>query len=236
LRAGPGVWLWLLAASAWAASDLVSPIGAQAEPPAPWHVTGMPHQRKPFTRFTVEDFDGRRTLRVESDHAYGNLAHPLHDLRAGTLAWSWRVDQPIVGADLTRKSGDDAALKVCAAFDMPIARVPFFERQLLRLVSTQTAEPVPAATLCYVLDTSSLPGNTLLHNAFTHRIRFIVVHASPGQWSDERHDLAADFLRAFGDESSEVPPLAGIAIGADSDNTGSHSVAHLEALRLMPEP
>lgn len=211
------------------AADLAALAGPGPAPPPPWRVAGLPHQTKPLSRFSVVDLEGHRVLRVESDHAYGNLVHPLPAVRAGVLQWRWRVDQPLTGADLHKRSGDDAAIKVCALFDMPLARVPFVERQLLRLAETRAGEKLPTATLCYVWDDTH-PDRMLIHNAFTHRVRFIVVHGTPRQWSQERHDLAADFQRAFGDESPDVPPLLAVAIGADSDNTGSHSVAHIEAL------
>lgn len=210
---------------------LTSPNGLGTSPPPPWHVVGMPRQSKPFTRFDVVEFEGQRTLRVESDHAYANLVHPLSGVRAGMLSWRWRVDEPVHGADLRQRSGDDAALKVCASFDLPRERVPFLERQVLRVIESQASEPLPNATLCYVWD-ATLASGTLLHNAFTHRIRFIVVHGTPRRWSDERHDLAADFARAFGDEAASVPPVIGVAVGADSDNTGSHSVGYLDSLVL----
>ena len=53
-------------------------------------------------------------------------------------------------------------------------------------------------------------------------------------WFDESRDIAADFKRAFGDESKVVPPALAVIVGADADNTQSHSVAHLDALRLEP--
>jgi len=211
---------------------LVSPIGAGPTPPAPWHVVGLPRQSKPFTRFTVAEIDGQRALRVEADHAYGNLVHPLPLVAAGVLAWRWRVDEPIAGADLRRRGGDDTALKVCALFALPDSQLPFLERQWLRFAEARAGEHVPTATLCYVWDASAIPHDTVLHNAFTHRVRFIVVHGTPRRWTEERHDLAADFLRAFGDEARTVPPLEGLLIGADSDNTRSHSVAWLDGLDM----
>jgi len=217
------------------AATLASPIGAGSEAPAPWRVVGLPQQSKPLTRFSVVEFDARRVLRVEADHAYGNLVHPLHDARAGTLAWRWRVDQPASGNDLRRKSGDDSALKVCAFFDLPMAQVPFVERQLLRIASSRAGEELPTATLCYVWD-EHLPQGTLLHSAYTHRVRYIVSHGTLQRWSEESHDLAADFLRAFGDDSADVPPLSAIVIGADTDNTGSHSIGYLSDLRLHSNP
>ena len=224
--------LVVAAAAAAEGLPLISPIGVGPAPPAPWHVVGLPRRSTAVTRFTVAEIDGRRALRIEADQAYGNLVHPLPNVGAGTLAWRWRVDAPIVGADLCRKAGDDAALKVCALFALPDSNVPFIERQLLRFAEARAGEHLPTATLCYVWDASAIAQGTLLHNAFTHRVRFIVVHGTPQRWSEERHDLAADFLRAFGDEAKVVPPLEGVLIGADSDNTGSHSVAWLDSLAL----
>jgi Protein of unknown function (DUF3047) len=228
------------ALAAWAtgsalAAELASPIGNGNEPAAPWRVVGLPQQAMPMTRFAVVAQGGERMLRVEAEGAYGNLVHALKDTRAGTLAWRWRVDQPAGGADLRKKSGDDTALKVCAFFDMPMARVPFVERQLLRVASSRSGEALPTATLCYVFDASLAPG-TLLRNAYTQRVRYIAAGGAPRQWHNESHDLTADFLRAFGDESREAPPLTAIVIGADTDNTGSHSIGFVGGLRLGTAP
>ena len=226
----------LLAASAapLAAAELAALVGSGSEPAAPWHFKGLPQQAKAATRFSVVELDQERVLRIEADDAYGNLVHELADVRAGTLAWRWRVDRPLSGADLRSKAGDDIALKVCALFDMPLARVPFVERQLLRIASARSGEKLPTATLCYIWD-AQLPQGTLLHNAYTHRVRYIsAAPGTPQRWSQARHDLAADFLRAFGDESREVPPLSAVLVGADSDNTGSRSLGYISDLRFIP--
>ena len=196
-------------------------------------MVGLPQQTKPLTRFSVETVDNQRVLRVEADRAYGNLVHPLKDVRAGTLSWRWRVEQPASGADLRRKNGDDAPLKVCAFFDLPLSDVPFIERQVLRIAAARAGEALPTAALCYVWD-EHLPQGTLLHNAYTHRVRYIVIHGTLLRWADEKHDLTADFRRAFGDDTQAVPLLTAVAIGADTDNTASHSVGHIGGLQLTP--
>jgi hypothetical protein len=206
-------------------------IGSDAAPPAPWRFEGLPQQKPPPTRFTVVERDGERVLRVEAERSYGTLVHPLNDAPAGSLSWRWRVDEPVAGADLRTKQGDDAALKVCAFFDMPIQRVPIIERQLLRLASSRVGKTLPTATLCYVWD-ASLPADTLVDNAYTARVRFITVRGDIGAWRSERRDLAADFRRAFGNESDTVPPLTAVLIGADADNTGGRSVGHVGNLTL----
>ena len=221
-----------------AAPSLLAPWGEPgSEPPAPWKPVGLPQQRQPMTRFTQVELDGRRALRVEANDAYGNLVHPF--AWAGPtlqLAWSWRVDRLIEGADLRSKKGDDVALKVCVLFDLSLDRVPFVERQLLRLARRRTGEDLPAATVCYVWD-AQLPAGTPLDNAYTRRVRYLVLQsgsAGPNEWRLERRDVAADFIALFGDESRQMPPVIAVAVGADTDNTHGHGIGHLGALALEP--
>ena len=85
-------------------------------------------------------------------------------------------------------------------------------------------------------DATLAPG-TLLHNAFTHRVRMIVLDSGEqhlGQWVKHKQDLAADFRRAFGQESATVPPLLAVLVGADSDNTGGQSLGYVGDVTLSP--
>ena len=221
-----------------AQAPALTPFGAAGgAPAAPWHVVGLPQQTKPFTQFSVVDIDGKRALKVESKEAYGNVVHPLAwTTTSAKLAWQWRIEEPIEASDLTQKVGDDTALKVCVFFDLSIDKVPFGDRQLLRFARSKTTEPVPAATICYVWD-AKLPAGTTLDNAFTKRMRYVVVRSGPqklNQWSSEKRDVTADFIKLFGTESDTVPPIIGIAIGADSDNTKSRSVGYVTGVALEP--
>ena len=110
------------------------------------------------------------------------------------------------------------------------------DKSLLAVARAMSGEKVPAATLCYVWD-NTLPVGTLLENAFTSRIRMIVVDSGSkalGQWVSHRRDLAADFQRAFGHEFPTLPPLEAVAVGADADNTGGHSVGFVGDVTLSP--
>jgi hypothetical protein len=209
--------------------------GAGGAPQAPWKVVGLPQQTKPFTRFSVVEMDGKRALKIEADLSYGNLVHPVKDAATpAQLSWQWRIEKPIEAADLREKRGDDTAVKVCVFFDLPMDNVPFADRQLLRLARSKTSDPVPTATVCYVWDTK-LPAGTTLDNAFTRRMRYIVLESGTdrlNKWVGEKRDVAADFLKVFSDESKTVPPIVGIAVGADSDNTQSHSVAYVSGVAL----
>lgn len=207
--------------------------GSGASAPAPWRAVGLPGGKVPQARFDVTELDGTRVLRVRSNASYGTLNHPAGPA-AGTLRWRWRIDEPVAGADLRRKDGDDAPLKLCAMFDLPLEALGLVERSLMRLARARSAEPLPAATLCYLWD-ATVPAGTVLPNAYTARVRFMVLDsgaAALGRWQGHERDLAADFKQAFGQESPAVPPLLAIVVGADSDNTGGSSLAYLADLLL----
>ena len=248
------IWITTGLSTIWLASALAQPqpvlqgpappltpfsSASMGEAPAPWRVAALPGANKPPTRFDITPIDGQRVLRVQADRSYANLVHELPHLVPATgaqLRWRWRLDQPLLDTDLRRREGDDSALKVCLLFDMPLERLGLLERNLLRAARSLSAENLPSATLCYVWDNTLAPG-TLLHNAFSRRLRMIVVDSGGqqlGQWVTHTRDLAADFQRAFGEESATLPPLQALLVGADADNTGGQSVGYVGDVTLSP--
>ena len=224
-------------AGAQSASLLAPLFGVKPELSPQWRTAGLPDQTLPRTVFSSVSLDGHSVLRVEALASYGNLAHevpPASSAATLWLSWRWRVDQFVAGSDLRHKSTDDNAVKVCAMFDLALARLPFAERWRLRVARSRSAEPLPAATVCYVWD-RLLPAFTALPNAYTRRMRYMVLQGPPlelSQWRSERRDLTADFLRLFGDEATEIPPLVSILVGADADNTRGHGLAYVADLVL----
>jgi Protein of unknown function (DUF3047) len=212
-------------------------------PPAPWRFEGLPNQKAPATQYEVVQEPGRpgersTALRVQAERSYGNLVHPLTPAAdAGSLSWRWRLDKPVerTQGSLHDKAGDDAALKVCALFDLPQQAVPLAERWLLRLAESRSGRKLPRATLCYLFD-NSLPPGSLVTNPYTARVRAIVLGGALQRWHEERRDLAADFLRAFADEAKTVPPVTAIVIAGDADNTGSSTLGYVDALRWSAGP
>jgi hypothetical protein len=225
----------LLVLAVSAQTNAIQPFGTGPAPAAPWTVIGLPNQKKPYTRFELTEVDGQRALRVEAQQAFGNLVQRVRvEPAAGTLSWRWRVDQFPTDADLKRRAGDDTALKVCIFFDLSIDKVPADQRRALEFARKRKPE-APAATICYVWD-ERLAADTVLPNAFTPRMRYIVLESGTAdlrRWRDARRDIAADFLRLYGDETKEVPPVLGVGIGGDSDNTKSRSLAYIADLALV---
>lgn len=238
MRVAHRVAVTCLAAAAAAPTAAFPPL-VQAGAIGPgWRPVNLPQQTLPFTQYSVETVDGREALRVQAQASYGNLVHEVKPAAAAPrlLKWSWRVQQPNPASDPRTKAGDDLPLKVCLSFDLAADRVPFVERQLLRLARSRTGEPLPAATLCWVWAAAPVKGE-LLPNPYTRRVRYIVLRSmedSSSTWFEESRDVAADFQRAFGDESPVLPPVTALIVSGDADNTGGASLAHVSALRGEP--
>lgn len=223
--------------AAWGAGLEPLALGTGPEPPAPWHVVGLPLQQKPYTRFSIVEIDGVRVLRLDADHSYGNLVHPLPGgVPWRTLSWRWRIDVPNERANLRVAGGDDTAAEVCVMFDLPMDSVPFLEQQFVRLARLRSKDLLPTATVCYVWDAHFAAGTTLA-NAYTRRMRMIVLRGQGTalmSWAGERRDVRADFLALFGDETQEVPPIIGVSVSADADNTQTRTLSFIADLLLEP--
>ena len=236
-RSLAGLLAATLATAVLAAPAVLAPLVQGGRIAEPWHVVTLPQQSKPVTRYSFETVDGREALRIQVQSSYGNLVHELAAAEAPQrLRWSWRMQQPNTAVDLRSKAGDDAAVKVCMSFDMALDRVPFMERQVLRIARNRTGQDLPAATLCWVWGAAENKG-ALMPNAFSRRVRTIVLRNGSdalATWFEESRDVAADFRRAFGDESAEPPPLSAIIVAGDGDNTGGASLAFVSGLRMEP--
>ena len=207
---------------------------------AGWQVANLPDQKPPATRYSAEMVGERAALRLDARASYGNLLHALPAVpplaAPARLQWAWRVALPNPGTDVRGKPGDDVAAKVCLSFDLPLAQVPFGERTLLRLARSRTGQNLPAATLCWVWGGPE-PAGGVIDNAFSRRVRYVVLRTAAhpsATWFEETRDIAADFRRAFGDETQTLPPLTAVLVGADADNSGGKSLAHIADLRFVP--
>lgn len=224
-------------------SSQIAPLSASADSEQAWRFVGLPN--KPdiaATRFELGQTDGVSGVQLITDRSYGTWAHEWSGT-AGTLAWRWRLDEALNAgtrpADIQRKDGDDAALKVCVMFDHALDRVPFGERTLLRLARSITGENLPSATVCYLWDPLQASA-VQAANPYTRRVRYVVVQGNEAplkQWLPESRNVAQDFVALFGDELpagsgvGAVPPVSAVVIGADSDNTQARSRAWVADVR-----
>lgn len=189
-----------------------------------WNVTTLPDIDP--TRFTLIEDDGRTVVRADAAGTAASLTRSVawDAAEQPWLNWRWRIDQVVKRSDIATKQGDDFAARLYVFFDFPLDRLSLVERTKLRVARWLYGDRIPAAALCYVWANGE-PVGTTAWNAYTSRVRMIVLRNASdavGSWVDERRDLAADFRAAFGDVA---PRVTGLAVAADTDQTGESVMA-----------
>ncbi len=192
-------------------------------------------RRKPAARMAIVRDGAGDVFSIDANHAAGAIAQVLNLPAATTLTWRWKVDHSVAAADLSRKSGDDFAARLYVFFDVPRAQLSWLQRMQLSLARRTLGHAMPTAALCYVWDNRHATG-TIAPSPYYNQMRTIVLqsgNAHAGTWQTQRRDLAADFRTAFG---RAAPRVTGIALAADTDNTGAQVKAWFGDLTLVPDP
>jgi len=204
--------------------------------PKEWLHQTLPSVERP-NRFDLLADDGITVLRVISDDSASSLAiaQRIDPTATPLLRWRWWVSNAVAGSDLRRKAGDDYAARVYVLFALPAERLSVGARMKIAAARVLYGADLPAAALCYVWGTAQAAGESGW-NAYSDRLRMIVVdsgNAHAGQWQAVVRDVAADFRAAFGDP---VPTISGVALAADTDNTGGRVEARFSDLWFEARP
>ncbi|CAH1198627.1 conserved exported hypothetical protein [Candidatus Nitrotoga sp. BS] len=196
-----------------------------ADVPSPWQVVQLNSKVSP-TRYRVTRWDDILAIEATAEQSMALLARPVEvDLnRTPVLCWRWRVDAPLVKADMATKEGDDYAARVYVSFAMPASALSFMTRVKLKLARSIYGDAVPDAAINYVWD-NRYPVGTRKPNAYTDRTRMIVAEsgtANAGKWVVARHDVQKDMITEFGTEQARLIQLS---VASDTDNTGERAHA-----------
>jgi hypothetical protein len=189
------------------------------------------------TRYALVRDGDAVVLRADADASASGVVHRLDGPAAARpmLSWRWKIADVVTAGDPRRKDGDDYAARVYVTFRYDPSRVSAVERAKYALAKQLDGEYPPHAGLTYVWD-ARLPPGTVLPNAYTDRVRMIVVRsgaAEAGRWVAETRNVLEDYRRAFGEEP---PPVSGIAVMTDTDQTGGRATAWYGDIRFMPAP
>jgi len=139
------------------------------------------------------------------------------------LEWRWMVESFPEGADVAKNTTDDAAARIYVTFDYDdLGVVDRLKLMLLRRVGYSEA---PSRALNYLWATR-LDRDEVQGSSYTDQIQMLAVRSGSrqvGQWVRERRNVLADYRRVFGEDP---PPVNGVAIMTDTDNTGSTAKAY----------
>jgi hypothetical protein len=148
-----------------------------------------------------------------------------------TLAWEWKTDALVPGADNRDRKREDAPLRMLVAFDGDIDALPAEEKKRFQRAKTLTGRTPPYAVLMYIW-TDHVPVGTVIPSAHTSQVKMLAVASGPGglgTWQALSRDLAEDYRKAFG---AEPGPVSGVAAMTDTDNTGEHAVGSYAGVRI----
>lgn len=134
-----------------------------------------------------------------------------------TLSWRWRIVRSLSDNDRERtRGGDDYVARVFALFgDRPFRRGD--------------------RALSYVWAGREPPGSRYRNPVISDVATFVVRSGDDyaERWMYEQRDLVTDFRTAFGEDP---PPLTGIAVVVDTDDTSSEAVSWFDDFRLEVTP
>ncbi|MFN0038327.1 MAG: DUF3047 domain-containing protein [Burkholderiales bacterium] len=201
--------------------------------PAPWRFSAVPKVKK-HTRYSLVEDAGITVLRAEANASMASLTHALKiDPNVlPVINWRWKIDNLVDKSDPTSKDRDDFPARIYVLFDYDIRKLSFGTRTKIQMGRALYGADIPVAALCYVWD-ARLARDTSMWSAYTDRVRVIVAEsgaANVGRWVELQRNVREDFRAAFGEDP---PPISGIAIATDTDNTGESVVAWYGDIRFL---
>lgn len=205
--------------------------------PADWKPLTFKHIPRHTVYTLVRDPQDGVVLRAQAEQSASGLLRAV-DLVAAErplLRWRWKAENLIEKGDVTRQEGDDYPARIYVSFRYTPERMSVLNRVKYTAARVVYGEYPPHAGLNYIWDAKA-PVGTVVANPFTDRVQMFVVESGPQhlrQWRVYERDIVADYRRAFGEDP---PPISGIALMTDADNTGEAAVAYYGDITLSPKP
>lgn len=137
-----------------------------------------------------------------------------------SVKMAWSVLEKAKNAKVTQGNLDDSSMRLVLAFDGDKRKWSAKDAVLSELSELMTGEPMPYATLMYVLCDECQEGAVIM-NQKTSRIRYLVVGKASGfegKWQFLKRNIHEDYLKTFQEAPGSLISL-GIMTDADNSNT-----------------
>lgn len=220
-----------LPAGVWA-DNRITPFSTMTDLDDGWEPLEFPKIDR-HTSYRLVEEDGTQVIEASTDNSASGLIARL-DLEPGEslmLKWRWKVSNVFDQGDARKKSGDDYPARIYVAFEFEPEKASWFERAKRKTVATVFGEELPGNAINYIW-ANRLPQGETVANPYAEETKMIAVtsgNEQAGEWVTVERDLVADYRAAFGEDP---PPIRGVAIMSDSDNTGESATAWYGDLEL----
>ena len=177
------------------------------------------------TQYDLVRVDSSVVVRARSDGGAAGLATKRRvDLtKYPILEWRWKVDGVVDDGNARSKDGDDYPARIYVTFDYD--DLGLVDRAKLTTLRALGYDEIPTRALNYIW-ANRLSKETFLENAYTDWVVMVAVQSGEqhtGRWVTERRNVLEDYRAAFG---GPPPPVNGIAIMTDTDNTNGAATAY----------
>jgi hypothetical protein len=181
--------------------------------------------------------DTTTVVRAESDGGAAGLGQKvrLNPRQYPILTWQWKVNSVLETGNAREKDGDDYPARIYVTFDYDPSNLGFFDRVKYEALQALGYDQIPTRALNYIW-ANRVDKGTILQNPFTDWVQMVAVESGStrvGTWVRERRNVRADYRRAFGEHP---PPINGIAIMTDTDNTGESATAYYGDIAVRRPP
>jgi hypothetical protein len=194
--------------------------------PTNWEPLTFPNIAKQ-TQYGLTRHQGDVVVQARSHAAASGLIRKLrfNVRKHAWLSWRWKIEHVLDKGDLRAKQGDDYAARIYVAFEFETQQASLWERIAHAVACTSAGRELPGTMLTYIW-ANRAPQGTVADNPYSEQVKMIALrsgNAKANQWIYEKRNIAEDYRRVFG---RQPPPVMGIAIMTDTDNTGESATAY----------
>ena len=208
-------------------------------PPQGWKPLTFRNTEK-HTTYVLTSEGGVTVLKAEANASASGLTRDLTAMNVNIrdtpiLKWRWKVANLVKTADIHTKEGDDYPARIYVTFRYDPEKAGAGVRMQYGMAKALYGEYPPHAGINYVWD-GKAPAGTMVPNAYTARAMMFVVESGAkrvGEWIEVERNVYEDYKRAF---KEEPPPVLGIALMTDTDQTGEAATAWYGDITLRKKP
>lgn len=191
----------------------------------PWEKMVFPKISRHTTYRLIRD-NGQTVVQAVSAASASGLmnAYRAPAERHPWITWQWKIDHVLKKGDVASRAGDDYAARIYVAFEYSPKGKSWGQRMRYHAARLVAGDKLPGSAINYIW-ANKAPVGTIVANPYTDQTKMIVLqsgNASAGRWIAEKRNLVQDYQAAFG---QKPPPILGIAIMTDTDNTGESTTA-----------
>lgn len=185
------------------------------------------HKIDEHTEYSLVEDDGTVVVKAVSRGSSSGLTREVTiDPKEYTIVeWRWKIENVLQKGDVTSKQGDDYPARLYITFAYDESKIDFLDQMQYELARALHGKYPPTGAITYIWESRS-PVGTVVPNPYTDRVKMIVIESGADkvrQWVDESRNVYEDYRTAFGDDP---PPVSGVAVMTDTDNTQESAVAY----------